>query len=92
MRLAVAVIGRRALLRLGLGLGLCLGLGLAFHVGFAFHGAQLGAIAEQLSDQEALVINRSSLFHDQKAHQAIGNQEQNDQDWKHGVLRLWRRH
>ena len=59
----------------------------------AAKGLQVSVVSNAtnpLADQIALCIDGLSLLHDQQGHQAVGHQEQNDQQWKHAVLRFGR--
>ena len=75
-------LGRRSL-RLGaIGLRPSLGLGALLLQIMCFQSGQLCTVTEKDLNQAALVLNGTSLFHDQSGHQAIGNQEQDDQNWE----------
>ena len=74
--------------RLCLGAGSCPSprLGMFLLKNLAFKGGQFGAVAEEGRDQGALGSNGSVLFHSQQGHQAVGNQEQQDENREQGML------
>ena len=53
---------------------------------FGFRRRQFRGVFEQLVDQGSLVFDGSALLHYQHGHEAIRNQEQNNENWQPTVL------
>lgn len=78
--LSIGLLGAGLCLRRSLCCAVCLAFPVALLVVLHFHGTELLAVAQELANQKPLGINRAALLDDQNAQQAVGDDEQYDQD------------